>query len=84
MSTTQVNSLAFKTVSMLLPFRLHEATDYPWRPSLTPFEFQKLLHNLTAIKIRGIYSERSKLVIIGEIKLNECQEIPFFAVASTL
>ncbi|XP_026559056.1 laminin subunit gamma-1 [Pseudonaja textilis] len=40
-------------------FRLHEATDYPWRPSLTPFEFQKLLHNLTAIKIRGTYSERS-------------------------
>lgn len=69
---------------MLLPFRLHEATDYPWRPSLTPFEFQKLLHNLTAIKIRGTYSERSKLVIIAEIKLNECQEIPFFAVAPTL
>ncbi|XP_066479595.1 laminin subunit gamma-1 [Tiliqua scincoides] len=40
-------------------FRLHEATDYPWRPSLSPFEFQKLLHNLTAIKIRGTYSERS-------------------------
>ncbi|KAL7984791.1 hypothetical protein Chor_003361 [Crotalus horridus] len=40
-------------------FRLHEATDYPWRPSLTPFEFQKLLHNLTAIKIRGTYSERT-------------------------
>uniref|UniRef100_A0A452H759 Laminin subunit gamma-1 n=1 Tax=Gopherus agassizii TaxID=38772 RepID=A0A452H759_9SAUR len=40
-------------------FRLHEATDYPWRPSLTPFEFQKLLYNLTSIKIRGTYSERS-------------------------
>ncbi|KFQ75905.1 Laminin subunit gamma-1, partial [Phoenicopterus ruber ruber] len=40
-------------------FRLHEATDYPWRPALTAFEFQKLLHNLTAIKIRGTYSERS-------------------------
>ncbi|KAL8178112.1 UNVERIFIED_CONTAM: Laminin subunit gamma-1 [Gekko kuhli] len=40
-------------------FRLHEATDYPWRPSLTPFEFQRLLHNLTAIKIRGTYSERN-------------------------
>lgn len=66
MSTSQVNSLAFKTVSMLFPFRLHEATDYPWRPSLTPFEFQKLLHNLTAIKIRGTYSERSKLVAIAD------------------
>ncbi|XP_016001055.2 laminin subunit gamma-1 [Rousettus aegyptiacus] len=40
-------------------FRLHEATDYPWRPPLTPFEFQKLLNNLTSIKIRGTYSERS-------------------------
>ncbi|XP_012368221.2 laminin subunit gamma-1, partial [Octodon degus] len=39
-------------------FRLHEATDYPWRPALTPFEFQKLLNNLTSIKIRGTYSER--------------------------
>ncbi|KFO07577.1 Laminin subunit gamma-1, partial [Balearica regulorum gibbericeps] len=40
-------------------FRLHEATDYPWRPALTAFDFQKLLHNLTSIKIRGTYSERS-------------------------
>ncbi|XP_053805918.1 laminin subunit gamma-1 [Vidua chalybeata] len=40
-------------------FRLHEAADYPWRPALTAFEFQKLLHNLTSIKIRGTYSERS-------------------------
>ncbi|EDL39441.1 laminin, gamma 1, isoform CRA_a [Mus musculus] len=40
-------------------FRLHEATDYPWRPALSPFEFQKLLNNLTSIKIRGTYSERS-------------------------
>ncbi|KAL0966040.1 hypothetical protein UPYG_G00289940 [Umbra pygmaea] len=40
-------------------FRLHDSTDYPWRPTLTHFEFQKLLQNLTAIKIRGTYSERS-------------------------
>ncbi|NWX38192.1 LAMC1 protein, partial [Notiomystis cincta] len=40
-------------------FRLHEAADYPWRPALTAFEFQKLLNNLTSIKIRGTYSERS-------------------------
>ncbi|XP_008563791.1 PREDICTED: laminin subunit gamma-1-like, partial [Galeopterus variegatus] len=39
-------------------FRLHEATDYPWRPTLNPFEFQRLLNNLTSIKIRGTYSER--------------------------
>ncbi|MBN3312115.1 LAMC1 protein, partial [Atractosteus spatula] len=40
-------------------FRLHDATDYPWRPSLSHSEFQKLLYNLTSIKIRGTYSERS-------------------------
>uniref|UniRef100_A0A8K9UN44 Laminin, gamma 1 n=1 Tax=Oncorhynchus mykiss TaxID=8022 RepID=A0A8K9UN44_ONCMY len=40
-------------------FRLHDSTDYPWRPTLTHSEFQKLLHNLTSIKIRGTYSERS-------------------------
>lgn len=45
--------------SLKYVFRLHEATDYPWRPSVSPFEFQKMLQNLTAIKIRGTYSERS-------------------------
>ncbi|XP_022533612.2 laminin subunit gamma-1 [Astyanax mexicanus] len=40
-------------------FRLHQTTDYPWRPVLTHGDFQKLLHNLTSIKIRGTYSERS-------------------------
>ncbi|KAM6918887.1 laminin subunit gamma-1 [Xenentodon cancila] len=40
-------------------FRLHDSTDYPWRPPISHSDFQKLLHNLTAIKIRGTYSERS-------------------------
>ncbi|KAL4656079.1 laminin subunit gamma-1 [Arapaima gigas] len=40
-------------------FRLHDATDYPWKPTLSHSNFQKLLHNLTAIKIRGTYSEKS-------------------------
>ncbi|XP_067846571.1 laminin subunit gamma-1 isoform X2 [Heptranchias perlo] len=40
-------------------FRLHEVTSYPWRPQLSSFEFQRLLQNLTAIKIRGTYSEHS-------------------------
>lgn len=40
-------------------FRLHDSTDYPWRPTISHADFQKLLHNLTAIKIRGTYSERS-------------------------
>ncbi|KFP41541.1 Laminin subunit gamma-1, partial [Chlamydotis macqueenii] len=45
--------------ALIYTFRLHEAADYPWRPTLTAFDFQKLLHNLTSIKIRGTYSERS-------------------------
>uniref|UniRef100_A0A8C4GIU1 Laminin subunit gamma-1 n=1 Tax=Dicentrarchus labrax TaxID=13489 RepID=A0A8C4GIU1_DICLA len=40
-------------------FRLHDSTDYPWRPTISHSDFQKLLHNLTAIKIRGTYSEKS-------------------------
>ncbi|XP_070602395.1 laminin subunit gamma-1 [Erythrolamprus reginae] len=56
-------------------FRLHEATDYPWRPSLTPFEFQKLLHNLTAIKIRGTYSEQSA-GYLDEVTIVSASNIP--------
>uniref|UniRef100_A0A3P8WAY1 Laminin, gamma 1 n=2 Tax=Cynoglossus semilaevis TaxID=244447 RepID=A0A3P8WAY1_CYNSE len=40
-------------------FRLHDSTDYPWRPTVSHSDFQKLLHNLTAIKVRGTYSEKS-------------------------
>ncbi|XP_024124421.1 laminin subunit gamma-1 [Oryzias melastigma] len=40
-------------------FRLHDSTDYPWRPHVSHSDFQKLLQNLTAIKFRGTYSERS-------------------------
>ncbi|KAM9790659.1 laminin subunit gamma-1 [Syngnathus typhle] len=40
-------------------FRLHNSADYPWRPAISHSDFQKLLHNLTAIKIRGTYSEKS-------------------------
>ncbi|XP_034039360.1 laminin subunit gamma-1 [Thalassophryne amazonica] len=40
-------------------FRLHDSSDYPWRPTISHADFQKVLHNLTAIKIRGTYSESS-------------------------
>ncbi|KAM9719019.1 laminin subunit gamma-1 [Menidia menidia] len=40
-------------------FRLHDSADYPWRPLISHSDFQKLLHNLTAVKIRGTYSDRS-------------------------
>ncbi|XP_051697393.2 laminin subunit gamma-1 isoform X1 [Oryctolagus cuniculus] len=54
----QGNSYPSETAGKYV-FRLHEAAEYPWRPALSAFEFQKLLNNLTAIKIRGTYSERS-------------------------
>lgn len=41
-------------------FRLHDSADYPWRPVISHSDFQKLLHNLTAVKIRGTYSEKSR------------------------
>uniref|UniRef100_A0A672Q4G9 Laminin subunit gamma-1 n=1 Tax=Sinocyclocheilus grahami TaxID=75366 RepID=A0A672Q4G9_SINGR len=40
-------------------FRLHDTTDYPWRPTMKHADFQKLLHNLTSVMIRGTYSARS-------------------------
>lgn len=43
--------------------RLRDASDYPWKPILTYSDFQKLLYNLTSIKIRGTYSEKSVLVL---------------------
>uniref|UniRef100_A0A8C2A6V2 Laminin, gamma 1 n=1 Tax=Cyprinus carpio TaxID=7962 RepID=A0A8C2A6V2_CYPCA len=32
-------------------FRLHETTDYAWKPNLKHADFQKLLHNLTSVMI---------------------------------
>uniref|UniRef100_A0A9J8BF91 Laminin, gamma 1 n=1 Tax=Cyprinus carpio carpio TaxID=630221 RepID=A0A9J8BF91_CYPCA len=40
-------------------FRLHETTDYAWKPNLKHADFQKLLHNLTSVMIRGTYSAKS-------------------------
>lgn len=45
---------------LCLCIRLHDGADYPWRPTVSHSDFQKLLHNLTAIKIRGTYSEKSR------------------------
>ncbi|XP_072298063.1 laminin subunit gamma-1 [Eucyclogobius newberryi] len=40
-------------------FRLHDSADYPWRPAVSHSDFQRLLHNMTSIKIRGTYSDKS-------------------------
>lgn len=42
-------------------FRLHENPDYGWQPRLSSRDFFSVLSNLTAIKIRGTYSDRGKI-----------------------
>lgn len=41
-------------------FRLDERPGSRWRPHLSPFQFQTLLQNLTAIKIRATFGENSR------------------------
>lgn len=40
--------------------RLDERAGSKWQPQLSSLEFQKLLQNLTAIKIRGTFGENGK------------------------
>uniref|UniRef100_A0A3B3B8P7 Laminin IV type A domain-containing protein n=2 Tax=Oryzias melastigma TaxID=30732 RepID=A0A3B3B8P7_ORYME len=41
-------------------FRLDQQPGSGWRPPLSPFEFQKLLQNLTAIRIRTTFGEAGR------------------------
>ncbi|XP_070974306.1 laminin subunit gamma-2 [Oncorhynchus clarkii lewisi] len=41
-------------------FRLDEQQGSEWRPHLSSFQFQTLLHNLTDIKIRGTFGENGR------------------------
>ncbi|KAJ8011942.1 hypothetical protein DPEC_G00063550 [Dallia pectoralis] len=41
-------------------FRLDEQLSSKWRPQLSAFQFQTLLQNLTAIKIRGTFGEKGQ------------------------
>ncbi|KAM4605768.1 laminin subunit gamma-2 [Polymixia lowei] len=41
-------------------FRLDEQPSSRWRPHLSPVQFQMLLQNLTAIKIRGTFGENGR------------------------
>uniref|UniRef100_A0A8C1ST21 Laminin subunit gamma-1-like n=1 Tax=Cyprinus carpio TaxID=7962 RepID=A0A8C1ST21_CYPCA len=45
-------------------FRLHDTTEYPWRPTLKHTDFQKLLYNLTSVMIRGTYSTRNNVSLV--------------------
>ncbi|XP_025424275.1 laminin subunit gamma-1 isoform X2 [Sipha flava] len=53
----QGNQLPSDTPKMY-KFRLHENPDYGWQPRLSARDFFSVLSNLTAIKIRGTYSDR--------------------------
>ncbi|XP_069794303.1 laminin subunit gamma-1-like [Narcine bancroftii] len=40
-------------------YRLHESLEYGWKPFITSFEFQRVLSDLKAIKIRGTYTRQT-------------------------
>uniref|UniRef100_A0A8D8H0Q0 Laminin subunit gamma-1 n=2 Tax=Culex pipiens TaxID=7175 RepID=A0A8D8H0Q0_CULPI len=44
-------------------FRLHEYPEYSWQPSMSARGFMSILSNLTAIKIRAIYSDYGEAFI---------------------
>ncbi|GFS14721.1 laminin subunit gamma-3 [Elysia marginata] len=46
-----------RTISETLTFRLHEDPKFNWLPTVNAVDFISVLSNLTAIKIRGTYSE---------------------------
>ena len=43
--------------------RLHPDPEFGWKPQLSEHEFNKLLANLTAIKIRGTYTSKGKVAL---------------------
>ena len=45
-----------RTVTQNYKLRLHEHANYQWLPILSAMDFQKLLSNITSIKIRGTYT----------------------------
>ncbi|XP_078074454.1 laminin subunit gamma-1-like isoform X2 [Mustelus asterias] len=47
------------TTKQTYNYRLHEGLEYGWKPFLTSFDFQQVLSNLKAIKIRGTYNRQS-------------------------
>lgn len=50
----------FNFQDQLYKFRLHEDRDYGWQPRLSVRDFISVLANLTAIKIRAVYSPQGK------------------------
>ena len=49
-------------------FLLHEHPNYQWTPTLTPMEFQRMLANITAIRIRGTYAEQGNQISLNIVQ----------------
>ena len=49
-----------RTLAQDYAFLLHEHPNYQWTPTLTSMEFQKMLANITAIRIRGTYAPQGE------------------------
>uniref|UniRef100_UPI00398F0407 laminin subunit gamma-1-like n=1 Tax=Pristiophorus japonicus TaxID=55135 RepID=UPI00398F0407 len=47
------------TTKQTYNYRLHEGLEYGWKPFLTSLDFQRVLGDLKAIKIRGSYNRQS-------------------------
>ena len=62
--------------SQLYQFKLHENSMYDWSPKLSSKDFISILANLTAIKIRGVYTYRG-IGFINEVRLESAQQLPF-------
>ena len=54
-------------------FRLNENIRFGWTPQLTTREFQSLLSNITAIKIRATYSQAS-IGLLDDVSLETAVE----------
>lgn len=65
--------------------RLDEQQGSEWRPRLSSFQFQTLLHNLTDIKIRGTFGENGKYLFLyhSDYKIGYCVHQQILGVTSS-
>ena len=57
-----------RTLTQDYAFLLHEHPNYQWMPTLTPMEFQRMLANITAIRIRGTYAEQGNQISLNIVQ----------------
>ncbi|XP_035684796.1 laminin subunit gamma-1-like isoform X3 [Branchiostoma floridae] len=66
--TAQQNPMP-RRVNQEYSFRLHEDPSLGWNQRLTSFDFNRLLSNLTSVKIRGTYTDRGR-GFLDDVRLN--------------